>query len=154
MSDTKEPEAHPDLWTPLEKVLKYLHHPDFYWGSHPFLNDLKYVELRIDTRDLHCLIKNRNGGGVCPADIRKAIEEADPKGMNENSPSGWLPIETAPKDGTKIIGLGQDWGNGPPHIHITKFYDENWWGRGEDQIRVRLLYLTHWMPLPELPHQP
>lgn len=63
----------------------------------------------------------------------------------------WQPIETAPKDGTAIIGAWDSkifenrW-----FIHPVIFENGIWihyWDQDEDHV----LYPTHWMPLPEPP---
>jgi len=81
--------------------------------------------------------------------------------MNE-----WMPIETAPKDGTEILGFRADQGvfifrwatdeelaERDMHGDPVGDYDEDfacWWherlGWMEDELTP-----THWMPLPEPP---
>lgn len=75
--------------------------------------------------------------------------------------SEWKPIETAPKDGTEIIGM---------YMHIDTqivnniFWmaddpdfdnEEGWWSYTMSEVSRTLLddwrTPTHWMPLPELP---
>lgn len=36
--------------------------------------ECKYIELRIDMRDGGCLIKDRNGNRINPADLRKQLD--------------------------------------------------------------------------------
>ncbi len=59
----------------------------------------------------------------------------------------WQPIETAPKDGTSVLGywLG---GKHDCAIHAVKFHKGRWWEPNED---FRLSEPTHWMPLPDAP---
>jgi len=57
--------------------------------------------------------------------------------------SYWKPIETAPRDGTAIIGCYQ--GFMPTGAYWNK--KKNRW-EDYDHVRVEL---THWLPLPELP---
>lgn len=57
----------------------------------------------------------------------------------------WQPIETAPKDGTEILTCDNGCG-----------YSVRYWGEGEDEgmawlPRIRGVFPTHWMPLPEAP---
>ncbi len=63
--------------------------------------------------------------------------------------SGWQPIETAPKDGTIILGywLG---GKHDCAIHATKFWVGRWWEPNEDYPQSEP---THWMPLPAAPQK-
>lgn len=64
----------------------------------------------------------------------------------------WRKIETAPKDGTRIlITDGEDvgsafWGKIRPN-------EETWTDDGEDSAWGGP-YPTHWMPLPEMPKYP
>ena len=58
----------------------------------------------------------------------------------------WQPIETAPKDGPRVLVYDPGWNGGV--INIAR-----WW---EGQYRVGDLpgvetYPTHWMPLPAAP---
>ena len=57
--------------------------------------------------------------------------------------SGWLPIGTAPKDGTKVIVA--NWKGSDPLAHTA------WWARlpgcWENPLTNRELKPTHWMPL-------
>ena len=70
--------------------------------------------------------------------------------------SSWQPMRTAPRDGTKIVVLGNNYGDKKQGTHICValcidglFYHEN------DDIGMNvdsgffLEHLTHWMPLPE-----
>ncbi len=70
--------------------------------------------------------------------------------------SSWQPMRTAPRDGTKIVVLGNNYGDKKQGTHICIalcidgfFYHDN------DDIEMNvdsgffLEYLTHWMPLPE-----
>ncbi len=67
--------------------------------------------------------------------------------------AGWQPIETAPKDGTAILASGLDHGKGPSrHYSVVEWMDfgcESGWYPDEDADP--LIYLSHWMPLPEPP---
>lgn len=71
-------------WVPLKDVIEMLHHPDFYWGMMSGL-DVKYLELRVDTRGNCCLIRNRNGKPVSLEDMKQALNKVIIKGMNENA---------------------------------------------------------------------
>ena len=61
----------------------------------------------------------------------------------------WQPIETAPKDGTRILGawpqLRKWWTIQPVFFHCGD------WIHGWDEDEDLALYPTHWMPLPTPP---
>lgn len=64
----------------------------------------------------------------------------------------WQPIETAPKDGTEILGYGNASWQGKryaPGRHVAWFDLGKWWGRDSDAESG--LHLTHWQPLPACP---
>ena len=65
--------------------------------------------------------------------------------------SQWQPIETAPKDGTKILGA---WPQLRKHKWWTIqpiFFYYGAWIHGWDEDEDLALHPTHWMPLPEPP---
>ncbi len=70
--------------------------------------------------------------------------------------AGWMPLETAPTDGTEILVTGLDDGKGPTrHLLIARWEKGN--GMWQDHFTnqsgsMHLCHLTHWMPLPSLPN--
>lgn len=67
------------------------------------------------------------------------------------SVSPWMPIETAPRDGTTILVLAQDIAAGdhdrlPPIVASTHYH------RHAGFTICDIRYETHWMPMPELPN--
>ena len=59
---------------------------------------------------------------------------------------GWLPIETAPRDGTRVLGFGPHDSRGH-YINAVIFYRDMWtitWMTGYGEP-------THWRPLPPPP---
>ena len=59
---------------------------------------------------------------------------------------GWMPIESAPKDGTTVLGTNGEW------IHTIywsnyRHTDDNYWNSGGIPFRDA----THWMHLPAAP---
>jgi hypothetical protein len=57
---------------------------------------------------------------------------------------GWQPIETAPKNGTAVLGWDKDEG------HYVTWCSEGSWGQSVDDC-VYLQFPTHWRPLPPPP---
>lgn len=72
-------------WVSLEEVIELINHPDFYWGSHNDFIDLKYINLRIDTRDLACIVRDRNNKPVDIKKIKDSLPDVVIKGMNETA---------------------------------------------------------------------
>ena len=63
----------------------------------------------------------------------------------------WQPIETAPRDGTRVLGYGPDLGYTTPNI-CAVIYDTHSKGWYADQWDCAgIIKPTHWMPLPEPP---
>lgn len=74
--------------------------------------------------------------------------------------SEWQPIETAPKDGTFLIG---GW-TGDGHKHPMIWSVDSAWRDGDgfsvdvspesgETMRPTIDHITHWMPLPQPPVQ-
>lgn len=69
----------------------------------------------------------------------------------------WLPIESAPRDGSVFLATGWDCGveKGTRHFAVAWWKNESGFfieGPEDDSsVQNRLSYLTHWMPLPEPP---
>lgn len=73
--------------------------------------------------------------------------------MTTPDANGWLPIESAPKDGTPILGFK---GNLPEPIciGIVRWMPDNsriadTWAGGA--LGASMFYPTHWQPLPNPP---
>ncbi|MBC2887237.1 DUF551 domain-containing protein [Ochrobactrum sp. CM-21-5] len=73
---------------------------------------------------------------------------------------GWLPIETAPKDGTEFIGWDGKWpfrcSAGKkyelyPHMDGGPTYRDVWDGHYYDSLTIE--HPTHWRPLPSAPSE-
>lgn len=67
----------------------------------------------------------------------------------------WQPIETAPKDGTPILGyFGRTAGDEPPDMEVVRFDEAQPFG-GEWMTTMASPEMvdepTHWMPLPSPP---
>lgn len=79
-------------------------------------------------------------------------------GQGMDAPQGrgaeWLPIESAPKDGTSVLAIWSyitdkyDYGAKTHAIVHFSEHHQKWWSNGADKEP------THWMPLPFPPTQP
>ena len=76
-----------------------------------------------------------------------------------SEPSGWMPIETAPKDGTLIV-LGSRngvWIGKYLPLYGSGYRPDNPWSSmllNHDHMAERYTWPTHWMPLPPPPTTP
>lgn len=70
-----------------------------------------------------------------------------PVDSNTRSDSvGWMPIESAPKDGTEIIVL-----SGAKGVSLGWFFIASSRTQGWLDQRGRQISPTHWMPFPKIP---
>ena len=65
----------------------------------------------------------------------------------------WQDISTAPKDGTRFVAVGQNYGldSEAQHTCIAQWLAGCWVEVSDWNGASKLKYLTHWMPLPPLP---
>ena len=65
----------------------------------------------------------------------------------------WQDISTAPKDGTRFLAVGQNYGldSEAQHTCIAQWLAGCWVEVSDWNGASKLKYLTHWMPLPPLP---
>ena len=97
-------------------------------------------------------------------DIALSLAKAALEAAEAVRPSGWQPIETAPRDGTEIIIT-----NGY-EVYTAKYYkgivlnDKPWFAKSADgelfndgydheNAPIYMYRPTHWQPLPELPEE-
>ncbi len=76
--------------------------------------------------------------------------------MNE-----WQPIETAPKDGTQILGWAPSWLTSNQAEFIAAFLHGKWWHMADNERVIesqsdfgtsyKEAFITHWMLLPAPP---
>lgn len=74
----------------------------------------------------------------------------------------WQPIDTAPKDGTEILGVFVPSGPYEPDFSILRWDGKDWVGLCDGEMSIRAQgdfgtdyhepFCTHWMPLPETAH--
>lgn len=62
----------PDPWVPLSEVLAILNDPRWTWVRNA---RCKYVDLRVDTRDMKCLIRDRDGLVITLHDLSRQMDE-------------------------------------------------------------------------------
>jgi hypothetical protein len=118
-------------------------------GRGPFCEDC-YGELPDQLVD-ECDVK---AARIADLEARLAAAESQPA-----VPEGWRPIETAPKDGTRVRLLS-------PEGEDVGFWEENrycvlgspqgsfgeGWVDGENRLPIYAEFTpTHWMPLPAAP---
>ncbi len=48
-------------WMPLARISELLTNRKWFWCFTPDAWDLKYIDIRVDTRDNCCVVKDRNG---------------------------------------------------------------------------------------------
>ena len=67
--------------------------------------------------------------------------------------ANWQDISTAPKDGTRFVAVGNNYGlySETQHVCIAQWFRGCWMEGSDWNETSELKYLTHWMPLPPLP---
>ena len=59
-------------WTPIDDVLAVIRDPKWMW---PLNSRCKYVTLRLDVRDFHCIIMDRDGNEITLDELKHQHEE-------------------------------------------------------------------------------
>ena len=86
-------------------------------------------------------------------DIRAArlLESLDAQTRAAQPAHGWMPISTAPQDGTAIL-IWARWKNAPAGPAIVEWVKRRKeWKRVGEVRSVAAGIVTHWMPLPKGP---
>jgi hypothetical protein len=119
-----------------------------------------YIELRGMVKEWHATAVSLGFDSISQA--LRATQDRDSKPLSaaQGVPERWLPIETAPTDGTVIIAL-QCWiyhtdAARRPHyvLHEVFFNDDGGWEVVEDGEILDEDSLTHWLPRTLLPAAP
>ena len=106
--------------------------------------------------------EGRHWEGWLAEQIVAALSPESPSGAPSSAPQGqhadgWRPIESAPKDGTKVdlwIHRQVGWSAGPDRLPDCWHSAGKWWvydEHGDDQCRSEVCHATHWMARPEPP---
>ena len=97
--------------------------------------------IESEVRRLHA--ENADRAARAPAD--SVLEDAG--GAN------WQDISTAPKNGTRFVAVGNNYGlySEAQHTCIAQWFRGCWMDVSEWNETSELKYLTHWMPLLPLP---
>lgn len=144
MTEAKQPEA-----LRLAEILEDDYCPDWFYeqGVDEVAEELRRQHARI--ADLEAQLSAIGAGGVEPLRPRQCLH-----GISE--PSGWMPIETAPKDGTLIVLGARNgvWLGKYLPVYRSGYRPENPWSSmllNHDHMAERYTRPTHWMPLPPSP---
>ena len=73
LTETEAPEKFipHSTWVPLSSVLEVLNDPRWSWHRN---SPCKYVELRIDTRTMYCIIHNRDGNQITLKELSRQMD--------------------------------------------------------------------------------
>ena len=106
----------------------------------------------MSARDIECIVVLRSEW-----DARKARAERAEAELERLRASQWQPIETAPKDGTRILAVvvhsSAEWSKNPIRDGFVGVVTAYWTTFNKGGWVYHGLYgnLTHWQPLPEPP---
>lgn len=64
----------------------------------------------------------------------------------------WLPIESAPKDGTKVLLWSDDEDSAEPVGYAVAWWSDGKWIREGDDFNLVVFDAAHWAALPAPPH--
>ena len=97
--------------------------------------------IESEVRRLHA--ENADRAARAPAD--SVLEDAG--GAN------WQDISTAPKDGSRFVATGHNYGlySEGRHACVAQWFRGSWIEASDWNETSELTYLTHWMPLPPPP---
>lgn len=92
----------------------------------------------------------------CYLTVREMARAARAQADSVTAPAGganWQDISTAPKDGTRFVAVGNNYGlySETQHVCIAQWFRGCWMEASDWNETSELKYLTHWMPLPPLP---
>ena len=108
--------------------------------------------LHYENERLAALVEAQQPARIAAAPQPTPTAQAD----SVTAPAGgadWQDISTAPKDGTRFVAVGQNYGldSEAQHTCIAQWLAGCWVEVSDWNGASKLKYLTHWMPLPPLP---
>jgi hypothetical protein len=87
--------------------------------------------------------------------LERATPPAEQQATKETSGGFhvWRDISTAPKDGSRFVATGHNYGlcSEVRHTCVAQWFRGCWMEASDWNETSELKYLTHWMPLPPLP---
>ncbi len=94
----------------------------------------------------------RKGADPLKPYTAKPLTTPQPTQARGGAVPNWQDISTAPKDGTRFVAVGQNYGlySETQHTCIAQWFRGCWMEASDWNETSELKYLTHWMPLPPL----
>ena len=94
-----------------------------------------------------------DGDGSVAAMARRAARAPADSVLEDAGGANWQDISTAPKDGTRFVAVGNNYGlySETQHTCIAQWFRGCWIEASDWNETSELKYLTHWMPLLPLP---
>ena len=116
------------------------------------VKEVAYKLVALEHKEFGTPIKRLSSEyGMSPLTIKKLLKESGVAYLRPKLVQ-WLPIGTAPKDGTSFLASIVI-GGGMPEIEMAEYNVENseWRTYAYDPPNIEERWMTHWMPLPEPP---
>lgn len=112
----------------------------------------KKGELQAENKSWHEMVDSVNqtnqAMGNMLNDLEAKVKELEAKVEG----NGWLPIETAPKEGSQILIFEKRvYKLDEEEMFIARWIEDGWYIGDNDDVDCWAENPTHWMPLPELP---
>ena len=114
-----------------------------------------YAAARLEIESLHAQLEAIGAGGVQALSAGPATPPAQQQATKETSGGFhvWRDISTAPKDGSRFVATGHNYGlySEVRHTCVAQWFQGCWMEASDWNETSELKYLTHWMPLPSPP---
>ena len=119
------------------------------WLKSPFVKNPTQQAFKVNTEtNLWYCFETQQGGNL--TDFVKALSKVNLPNQKVQTKSQWQPIDTAPRNGTVILG----WYLGASFVVEMSFTPEEnkfWAGIDDKYIYLDSSNFSHWMPLPPDP---